>query len=105
MLSYAVQVSLGQYRGSVGNGMKNFMVVFKVGFEPDWLGVVWIFFTDGPLGGTKLATLNLTKAFLTGSRPGEASFLIPKIFIPTLYSLVSTSEARLTSSGSWTVYL
>lgn len=40
MQSYTVDASLGQYNGSVGNGILNFIVVFKVGLGPGAVGSV-----------------------------------------------------------------
>jgi hypothetical protein len=47
------------------------MVVFKVGLQPGFFGLVLMFFTLCPPGGIKLLTLKVIKAFLTGSIPGD----------------------------------
>jgi hypothetical protein len=40
MQSCTQQDSLGQYNGSTGRGIKNFIVVFNVGFAPGAVGIV-----------------------------------------------------------------
>ena len=71
-------------------------MVFIVGLGPNALGWVWIFWMAVFSAGTKLFTLKLIYAFLTGSIPGDYSYLNPSINIETSNSLNSTLDLRST---------
>lgn len=68
---------------SLGRGTLNFIEVLMVGFGPEALGYVLMFWIADDSGGTKLLRLKETKAFLTGKKPGDWRFLKPRISMLT----------------------
>ena len=51
--------------------MLNFMEVLMVGFGPEALGCVLMFWMADDSGGTRDLRLKETKAFFTGRKPGD----------------------------------
>ena len=83
----------------MGKGTKNFIRVLMVGFAPGFFGSVFRFLRLVPMvGGTSPFRLKLTKAFLTGRRPGDWRPLMPRTFIETWNSRISTCSCKCTYS-------
>jgi hypothetical protein len=95
MLSYTSQDNFGQNNALEGNYMVKVTVVLMLGLLPGSPGLVMILATALALsGGNKLLRLNLTNAFLMGTKPKDYKFLRPSAYTSILYSLKSRYSYR-----------